>query len=104
MEKNENKPGLFQRVLNRVEIAGNKLPQPVTLFLILAAIVLVASWIFSMLGISAIHPGTQEEIKAVNLLSAEGIRRIFTSMVKVFTDFPPLGLVLVVMIGIGVAE
>ncbi len=104
MEENKSKKGIFQKILDRVEIVGNKLPQPVTLFLILAGIVLVASWIFSMLGISAVHPGTGKEIKAVNLLSADGIRRIFVEMVTVFTSFPPLGLVLVVMIGIGVAE
>ncbi len=105
MEENKStKKGIFQKILDRVEIVGNKLPQPVTLFLILAGIVLVASWIFSMLGISAVHPGTGNEIKAVNLLSADGIRRIFVEMVTVFTSFPPLGLVLVVMIGIGVAE
>lgn len=98
------KKGLFQRMLDRVERAGNKLPQPVTLFVILVFFVLIASWIFSMLGVSAVHPGSKEEIKAVNLLSSEGIQRIFVNMVKVFTDFPPLGLVLVVMIGIGVAE
>lgn len=98
------KKGFFQRMLDWVERAGNKLPQPVTLFVILVFIVLIASWIFSMLGVSAVHPGSKEEIKAVNLLSGEGIQRIFVNMVKVFTDFPPLGLVLVVMIGIGVAE
>jgi len=98
------KRGLFQRMLDKVERAGNKLPQPVTLFVILVFFVLIASWIFSMIGVSAVHPGSKEEIKAVNLLSGEGIQRIFVSMVKVFTDFPPLGLVLVVMIGIGVAE
>ncbi len=98
------KKGLFQKILDWVERAGNKLPQPVTLFVILVFFVLIASWIFSMLGVSAVHPGSKEEIKAVNLLSGEGIQRIFVSMVKVFTDFPPLGLVLVVMIGIGVAE
>ncbi len=98
------KEGLFQRILDKVEKAGNKLPQPVTLFLILIGIVLLASWIAAMFNVSATHPGTGEQIKAVNLLNGEGIQRIFTQMVKVFTDFPPLGLVLVVMLGIGVAE
>lgn len=98
------KPGLAQRFLDWVEDAGNKLPQPVTLFAAMIAIVLVASLVFSLLGTSAVHPGTGETIVAVNLLNAEGIQRIFTEMVTVFTSFPPLGLVLVVMLGIGVAE
>ncbi len=104
MEENKNKEGFFQKILDYVERTGNKLPQPVTLFAILVVIVLLASLVASMLGIEAVHPGTGEKIKAVNLLNAEGIQRIFTEMVTVFTDFPPLGLVLVVMLGIGVAE
>lgn len=101
-EKTES--GFVQKMLDKVERAGNKLPQPVTLFLILIAIVLLSSWIASMFNLGAVHPGTGKRIEAVNLLDGEGIQRIFTSMVKTFTDFPPLGLVLVVMLGIGVAE
>lgn len=100
----EKKNGFFKRMLDRVEVIGNKLPQPVTLFVMLMGIVLVLSWIFGMTGLSAKHPGTGEDIVAVNLLSKDGIQRIFTNMVEVFADFPPLGLVLVVMLGIGVAE
>jgi len=96
--------GFVQKMLDKVERAGNKLPQPVTLFLILIAIVLISSWIASMMNLGAVHPGTGKRIEAVNLLDGKGIQRIFTSMVKTFTDFPPLGLVLVVMLGIGVAE
>lgn len=98
------RPGLAQRFLDRVERAGNKLPQPVTLFAAMILLVLLASWLFSALGTSAVHPGTGETIRAVNLLNAEGLQRIFTRMVTVFANFPPLGLVLVVMLGIGVAE
>ena len=101
-EKTES--GFVQKMLDKVERAGNKLPQPVTLFLILIAIVLLSSWIASMFNLGAVHPGTGKRIEAVNLLDGAGIQRIFTSMVKTFTDFPPLGLVLVVMLGIGVAE
>ncbi len=96
--------GFAQRFLDWVERAGNKLPQPVTLFAGMIGIVLLASLLFSLLGTSAVHPGTGETIKAVNLLDSAGIRRIFTEMVTVFTSFPPLGLVLAVMLGIGVAE
>ncbi len=96
--------GWVQRALDAVETVGNKLPQPVTLFAILMGLVLLASWVAGTVGLKATHPGTGQEIAAVNLLSAAGIRRIFTEMVSVFAAFPPLGLVLVVMIGIGVAE
>ncbi len=100
----EQPAGVAQKLLDWVERAGNRLPQPVTLFAALIAVVLAASWIASLLGTEATHPGTGETIVAVNLLNAEGIRRIFTEMVTVFTSFPPLGLVLAVMLGIGVAE
>lgn len=105
-EETTPKAGLMQRMLNKIEVVGNKLPQPVTLFAILIGIVLVLSWIFGTLGLSAEHPSPAitEPIRAVNLLNADGIQRILTSMVEVFAKFPPLGLVLVVMLGIGVAE
>ncbi len=101
-DKNSN--GLIKKFLDGVEKYGNKLPQPVTLFAIMVAIVLLASWLASVFGLSAKHPATDETIEAVNLLSSDGIRRILTEMVDVFTDFPPLGLVLAVMLGVGVAE
>jgi aminobenzoyl-glutamate transport protein len=100
----KKKEGFFKRLLDKVEVVGNKLPQPVTLFAILMGIVLILSWIFGSMGVSATHPASGKEVKAVNLLSADGVRRIMTSMVDVFAEFPPLGLVLVVMLGIGVAE
>jgi aminobenzoyl-glutamate transport protein len=96
--------GLADRALNLVEQTGNRLPDPITLFVVFMALVLGISWLAAALGVSAVHPGTQEEIRAVNLLTAEGIQRILIQMPRTFTDFPPLGLVLVVMIGIGVAE
>ena len=96
--------GLADRALNMVERTGNRLPDPITLFVLFMGIVLVLSWVASMLGLSAVHPQTLEEIRAINLLNAESIQRILIEMPRTFTDFPPLGLVLVVMIGIGVAE
>lgn len=91
------------RFLDIVERGGNKLPQPVTLFFILMFVVLFLSWIFG--GVSVPHPANADEkINVVNLLSREGFQMIMTRMVSTFALFPPLGLVLVVMLGIGVAE
>ncbi len=56
------------------------------------------------MGWEAIHPATGELIKPVNLLSHDGIHRIILEMVDNFTGFAPLGIVLVAMLGIGVAE
>ncbi|MCA1791434.1 MAG: AbgT family transporter, partial [Thioalkalivibrio sp.] len=94
----------MDRGLASVERVGNRLPDPITLFVLFMGLVLVASWIAAAIGVSATHPGTGEEIRALNLLTAEGIQRILRDMPRTFTDFPPLGLVLVVMLGIGVAE
>jgi aminobenzoyl-glutamate transport protein len=98
------KPSMVIRFLQAMERAGNRLPDPVSLFLILIGIVMVASWVAAAVGWSAVHPGTGETIDPVNLFEGEQVRRIFTDMARTFADFPPLGLVLLVMLGIGVAE
>ena len=88
-----------------VETTGNKLPHPVTLFAGLALLVLIVSWIVSSFGVSVEQPGKADEIIEVkNLLSAEGIQYIFTQMTANFVGFAPLGVVLVTMLGIGLAE
>ncbi|SHG13986.1 AbgT family transporter [Ornithinibacillus halophilus] len=102
---NQKRKGLFQRFLDIVELVGNKLPHPVTLFAILALLVLVVSAIVSSLGVSVEHPGKEGEIVEVkNLLNAEGIQYIFESMTDNFIGFAPLGVVLLTMLGIGLAE
>ncbi|WP_156291036.1 AbgT family transporter [Oceanobacillus salinisoli] len=101
----KNRRGLFQRSLDGIETVGNKLPHPVTLFAILAFGVLFLSALLQPLGISVEHPGDKGEMVEINnLLSAEGIQYIFTSMTDNFIGFAPLGVVLLTMLGIGVAE
>ena len=95
---------LADRALDSIERTGNALPDPVTIFFIFIGLVMVASWLAHTAGISVVHPGTDETITAQNLFSDENVRRLFTDMAETFTDFPPLGLVLVVMMGIGVAD
>jgi aminobenzoyl-glutamate transport protein len=90
--------------LNGVERVGNALPHPATLFGLFALSILVLSAVFSALGSSAVHPGTGEVFEAVNLLSKDGVHMILTQMVDNFTSFAPLGIVLVAMLGIGLAE
>jgi aminobenzoyl-glutamate transport protein len=95
---------LTDRFLVVVERVGNLLPQPATLFAILALAVIVGSALASWLDLSAVHPATGETIRPFNLLSVEGLHRILTDMVKNFTGFAPLGTVLVALLGIAVAE
>lgn len=99
-----NPRSLFNRFLDGIEAAGNKLPDPVFIFIILCAIVLIASWIAALTGVSAINPADGKEIVAVNLLTRANLVRIVEEAVKNFAAFPPLGVVLGAMIGIGVAE
>jgi aminobenzoyl-glutamate transport protein len=90
--------------LDTLERVGNRLPNPATMFLLLAGLVAVLSYFAALLGLSVTHPKDGSAIAAVNLISAEGVRRMFTEAVRNFVNFAPLGTVLVAMIGIGVAE
>jgi len=90
--------------LNGVEKVGNALPHPASLFGVFALTVLILSAIFSAIGTSAVHPGTGEVFEAINLLSRDGVHMILIRMVDNFTNFAPLGIVIVAMLGIGLAE
>ncbi len=103
-DTDENKKSFLYRFLAVVEDLGNRLPHPAIMFLYLTFIVLIISGIVSSLGINANHPVTGELITSVNLLSASGIRYLLTDMVKNFTNFAPLGTVLVAMLGFCLAE
>lgn len=105
MENNTTtKKGLLDRVLDAVERAGNKLPDPVTMFLELALIVMVVSAICSAAGVSAVNPADGSTIEVFNLLSVEGLRYFWTNVITNFSGFAPLGMVLVAVIGSSIAE
>ena len=104
MNKSKKSAGIFQRMLNWTERVGNALPHPATLFALFALAALVFSAVGYVLGWEVVHPGTKEIVRPVNLLSQDGIHRILLEMVDIFTGFAPLGIVLVAMLGIGIAE
>ncbi|MDO5524346.1 MAG: AbgT family transporter, partial [Bacteroidia bacterium] len=87
-----------------VEKAGNALPHPALLFGLFAVVTLLFSALGSLLGWAGVHPATGETVEVVNLLSREGIHRILLDMVDSYTGFAPLGIVMVALLGIGVAE
>ena len=98
-------------ILGWIERSGNKLPDPVFLFFWLIGILILISVVAALAGASAQHPteideatGVARVITAESLLSADNIRRLWTEMPATFTHFHPLGYVLVVMLGAGVAE
>lgn len=107
------KPAVDNRqkgLLGWVERVGNKLPDPVFIFFYLIAALVIFSVFAAVVGLSAIHPvsvdadGNAEVVRTVSLLSAENIQRLWVEMPATFTHFHPLGYVLVVMLGAGVAE
>ena len=97
--------------LGWIERTGNRLPDPVFIFLWLIAALILISVVTSLTGWSALHPAELDEatgapavISATSLLSPENIQRLWVDMPETFTHFHPLGYVLVVMLGAGVAE
>ncbi len=74
------------------------------MFFLLTLAVIFLSWIFEIYGMSVVQPQTGEEIRVQSLLSPEGIRWMLRNGVKNFTGFAPLGMVIVAMFGIGVAQ
>ena len=97
-------------ILGWIERTGNRLPDPVFIFFWLIAVLVVISVVAELTGLSAPHPtriddaGNAVIIEAQSLLSAENIRRLWVDMPSTFTHFHPLGYVLVVMLGAGIAE
>jgi aminobenzoyl-glutamate transport protein len=91
--------------LSAVERVGNRLPDPATLFVLLGAATLLASALGAWAGWSVVDPRDPSKSVAVrSLLDADGVRWILTQAIRNFLDFPPLAIVLVAMLGIGVAE
>ncbi|VUD46173.1 p-aminobenzoyl-glutamate transport protein [Thalassocella blandensis] len=103
---------LFNRFLSSVEFLGNMLPHPITLFALLCLAIVVFSGIADWFGLSAIDPrpegvaGRDPDgvIEVISLLNAEGLQKIVTGLVTNFTNFAPLGTVLVALLGVSVAE
>ena len=110
MSKNQKKVSLYNRCLNGIERVGNKLPHPVILFAIFALAIVLISAICAALDVSVtgnmISNGELKmtKVSVVSLLTKDGLRYMFTTAVKNFTNYAPLGMVLVAMLGVGVAE
>lgn len=99
-----DKKGFVNRVLDIVERAGNKLPDPAILFFLLMILIWVLSAFLSKLTFSEIDPTTGTAIQINNLLTSSAFADFLSGMVAAFTGFAPLGIVLVAMLGVGVAE
>ncbi|MCX2982609.1 AbgT family transporter [Halieaceae bacterium IMCC14734] len=93
-----------QRALAFVERTGNRLPDPAMLFVALLLVVWLASWLLSYFDYGLTDPRTGGPLQVVNQLSATAMTQFLGSMVTNFAHFHPIGVVLVAMLGIGVAE
>ena len=125
----ETEGGFAQRMLARIEAVGNKVPDPAILFLAMCVGVIVLSQILdwinvsvtsevvahdpavddSLDGVSSLPPAGDytvetETFEVQGLLTGDGIRFMFTSFVPNFLGFTAIGVILVAMIGVGVAE
>jgi aminobenzoyl-glutamate transport protein len=110
--KPKNKRSWIDQFLKSLEWAGNLLPHPVTLFALFAILTVLLSGVGNYLEWSVADPRGESfkdrspdgMIRVVSLMSPEGLRRISANLVRNFTDFAPLGTVLVALLGVGLAE
>ncbi|MGL4473825.1 MAG: AbgT family transporter [Shewanella sp.] len=96
--------GILSRMLNSIERVGNKLPDPAVIFLLGMLLIWGLSAIFAQMDFATIDPRTGVPLEVNNLLTGSAIVGFLSSMVTTFTSFAPLGVVLVAMLGVGVAE
>jgi len=95
---------LGARLLNAVERVGNRLPDPVFLFLWLIAGLVVLSLVGAAAGWSAVNPVTGDVLQAKSLLASENLEKLIIGMPNTLASFPPLGLVITIIYGASVAE
>ena len=92
------------RLLDRVETLGNKLPDPAVLFLALLIAVWILSAALAQFSYSHIDPRTGAPLEIHNLATPSQLAQFLSGMVATFVGFHPLGVVLIAMLGIGVAD
>ena len=94
----------LMRVLDAVERVGNRLPDPAVLFaLLLAAVMVLSAWL-STFTFDQVDPRSGAPVVVKNMLQGDHFTAFFAQMVATFVGFHPLGVVLVAMLGIGVAD
>ena len=99
-----SRQGLVDRFLGGIEVIGNKLPDPAMLFLLSLVIVWGLSALLTSVTFDVIDPRTGEPLAVNNLLAGAAMTTFLSRLVTIFTGFAPLGVVLVAMLGVGVAD
>ncbi|MCA9285029.1 MAG: AbgT family transporter [Phycisphaerales bacterium] len=102
----------MQKVLDVVERIGNRVPHPAVIFLLLLLAVVVLSHVLYLTGATVhyevLDAATDQLVPSTatarSLLTADGIRFMYTSLIPSFMGFTAVGLIIVAMVGVGVAE
>ncbi|MEU5271574.1 AbgT family transporter [Streptomyces hygroscopicus] len=92
------------RVLDVVDRAGNKLPHPFWLFVILSGLIVAVSWLLATLGVSVVSPADHKVVEVKSIVSDAGVQMVLGDLITNFVNFPPLGLIVVVMLGVAIAD
>lgn len=90
--------------LNFIEVVGNKMPHPLTLFLQITAITIFLSFGLNKLGVSAVSPSSGEVVEVKNLLSLESLVYFMKNFIENFKNFPVLSNVMILSMASGFAE
>ncbi|WP_420803667.1 AbgT family transporter [Saccharothrix deserti] len=91
-------------MLDFVDRAGNKLPHPFWLFVILSVLLVVVSALLAGFGVSVLSPADGKVVEVKSLISDAGVEVMLGDLIENFVNFPPLGLIVVVMLGVAVAD
>jgi aminobenzoyl-glutamate transport protein len=102
--RTDARPSVVNRILGSIERIGNKLPDPAMLFLFSLFIVWGLSALLAPVEFADIDPRSGEPLRVINLLTGPALAAFLANMVTIFTSFAPLGVVLVAMLGVGVAD
>lgn len=103
MEKSAKKEQMGG-ILGLIERVGNKIPDITVLFIGAFVIVCVVSAILSQISFDYVHPATGKQITVNNMLSGKELVTLMSKMVTNYANFPPLTMVIVATLGIGIAD
>ncbi|MGW3957797.1 AbgT family transporter [Streptomyces sp. NPDC004752] len=92
------------RAISSIERIGNKLPSPFWLFWIMSGILGVVSLVLSQIGVAVTLPDSDKVVAVKNLLSLEGLGYAAESALDNFGQFPPVPLVVAMILGVSIAE
>jgi aminobenzoyl-glutamate transport protein len=95
---------LLYRILDAIERLGDRLPDPVFIFAWFIGALVLASVVCAALNVSAVNPVDGQLLQAQSLLAGENVRQLLVEMPRTLTGFAPLGYVLLIMLGAGLAE